>query len=261
MYSKLKTEINESIKEALTKLRIKYDDEIILEEPPNPSMGDMSTNIAFSLASKLKKSPVEIAQEIKENIKLPLYFEKVETKGPYINFYINYTLFTTKVVNYIDKNYGELPEKDERILLEHTSANPNGPLHVGHLRNAILGDSLKRILQHAGYKVEAQYYVNDMGRQIAIIVWGMDKFNYTVDDDKKADHAIGEVYYKCNQQLEANPEYNQEIDDILRKYEEGTDAALIDAFQGVVEYCIEAQPRSKLNASSHLNVIGFSGDI
>ena len=239
MYSKLKTEINESIKEALTKLRIKYDDEIILEEPPNPSMGDMSTNIAFSLASKLKKSPVEIAQEIKENIKLPLYFEKVETKGPYINFYINYTLFTTKVVNYIDKNYGELPEKDERILLEHTSANPNGPLHVGHLRNAILGDSLKRILQHAGYKVEAQYYVNDMGRQIAIIVWGMDKFNYTVDDDKKADHAIGEVYYKCNQQLEANPEYNQEIDDILRKYEEGTDAALIDAFQGVVEYCID----------------------
>lgn len=254
MYSKLKTEINESIKEALTKLRIKYDDEIILEEPPNPSMGDMSTNIAFSLASKLKKSPVEIAQEIKENIKLPLYFEKVETKGPYINFYINYTLFTTKVVNYIDKNYGELPEKDERILLEHTSANPNGPLHVGHLRNAILGDSLKRILQHAGYKVEAQYYVNDMGRQIAIIVWGMDKFNYTVDDDKKADHAIGEVYYKCNQQLEANPEYNQEIDDILRKYEEGTDAALIDAFQGVVEYCIDGIKQTLKDLNIKMNL-------
>ena len=217
-------------------------------------MGDMSTNIAFSLASKLKKSPVEIAQEIKENIKLPLYFEKVETKGPYINFYINYTLFTTKVVNYIDKNYGELPEKDERILLEHTSANPNGPLHVGHLRNAILGDSLKRILQHAGYKVEAQYYVNDMGRQIAIIVWGMDKFNYTVDDDKKADHAIGEVYYKCNQQLEANPEYNQEIDDILRKYEEGTDAALIDAFQGVVEYCIDGIKQTLKDLNIKMNL-------
>lgn len=239
MYSKLKTEIKESINEALTKLKIKYDDEIILEEPPNPEMGDISTNIAFSLASKLKKSPVEIAQEIKENIKLPLYFEKVETKGPYINFYINYTLFTTKVVNYIDKNYGELPETDKRILLEHTSANPNGPLHVGHLRNAILGDSLKRILQHAGYKVEAQYYVNDMGRQIAIIVWGMNKFNYKLDDDKKSDHAIGEVYYQCNKQLESNPEYNQEIDDILQRYEEGEDARLIDAFQTVVEHCID----------------------
>lgn len=239
MYSKLKTEIKESIIEALTKMKIKYVDEITLEEPPNPEMGDLSSNLSFSLASKLKKSPVEIAEEITENIKLPLYFEKVETKGPYINFFIDYTLFSTKVVNYIDKNYGELPEKDETILLEHTSANPNGPLHVGHLRNAILGDSLKRILQHAGYKVEAQYYVNDMGRQIAIIVWGMDKYNFKLSDDAKSDHAVGDVYFKCNQKLDENPEFNSEIDDILQRYEEGEDSRLTDAFQTVVEYCID----------------------
>ncbi len=239
MYSKLKNELKDSIIDALNKLRINYDEEIILEEPPNPSMGDMSCNIAFSLASKLKKSPVEIAEEIKENIKLPLYFNKVETKGPYINFFIDYTLFTSKVANYIDRNYGELPEKSERILLEHTSANPNGPLHVGHLRNAILGDSLKRVLEHAGYKVEAQYYVNDMGRQIAIIVWGMNKFNYKLDEEKKSDHAIGEVYFKCNQKLEENPEFNEEINDILRRYEEGNDSKLSDKFETVVEYCID----------------------
>lgn len=185
MYSKLKNELGESIKEALHKLRVKSDEEITLEEPPNPEMGDISCNIAFSLASKLKKSPVEIAEDIKSHIKLPLYFKKVETKGPYLNFFINYTLFSTKMVNYIDKRYGELPEKEQSILLEHTSANPNGPLHVGHLRNAILGDSLKRVLQHAGYKVESQYYVNDMGRQIAIIVWGMNKYGFEFDDDKK----------------------------------------------------------------------------
>ena len=186
MYTKLKNELEEAIRETLEKKRIVVD-EITFEEPPNPEMGDISTNVAFTLASKLKKSPVEIAQSMKESIKLPLYFTKVENKGPYLNFYINYTLFSTKMVNYIDKNYGELPEKDERILLEHTSANPNGPLHVGHLRNSILGDSLKRVLEHAGYKVEAQYYVNDMGRQIAIIVWGIEKFNLQVDEDKKSD--------------------------------------------------------------------------
>ncbi|MBE6493960.1 MAG: arginine--tRNA ligase [Methanosphaera stadtmanae] len=239
MYSKLKKELTESVEDALTKMRISIDSELTFEEPPNSEMGDLSTNIAFSLADKLKKSPVEIANEIKENIKLPLYFDKVETQGPYINFFINYKLFATKVLNYIDSKYGDLPEKDEMVLLEHTSANPNGPLHVGHLRNSILGDSLKRILQHAGYKVEAQYYVNDMGRQIAIIVWGMNKFGFDTDDDKKIDHAIGEVYFKSNQKLEENPEYNEEINDILRRYEEGEDQKLIDSFEKVVENCLD----------------------
>ena len=239
MYSKLKKELTESVEDALTKMRISIDSELTFEEPPNSEMGDLSTNIAFSLADKLKKSPVEIANEIKEHIKLPLYFDKVETKGPYINFFINYKLYATKVLNYIDSKYGDLPEKDEMVLLEHTSANPNGPLHVGHLRNAILGDSLKRILQHAGYKVEAQYYVNDMGRQIAIIVWGMNKFGFDTDDDKKIDHAIGEVYFKSNQKLEENPEYNEEINDILRRYEEGEDQKLIDSFEKVVENCLD----------------------
>ncbi len=239
MYSKLKKELTESVEDALTKMRVSIDNELTFEEPPNSDMGDLSTNIAFSLADKLKKSPVEIANEIKEHIKLPLYFDKVETKGPYINFFINYKLYATKVLNYIDSKYGDLPEKDEMVLLEHTSANPNGPLHVGHLRNAILGDSLKRILQHAGYKVEAQYYVNDMGRQIAIIVWGMNKFGFDTDDDKKIDHAIGEVYFKSNQKLEENPEYNEEINDILRRYEEGEDQKLIDSFEKVVENCLD----------------------
>lgn len=239
MYSKLKNELTESVEDALTKMRVSIDSELTFEEPPNSEMGDLSTNIAFSLAGKLKKSPVEIANEIKEHIKLPLYFDKVETKGPYINFFINYKLFATKVLNYIDSKYGDLPEKDEMVLLEHTSANPNGPLHVGHLRNAILGDSLKRVLQHAGYKVEAQYYVNDMGRQIAIIVWGMNKFGFDTDDDKKIDHAIGEVYFKSNQKLEENPEYNEEINDILRRYEEGEDQKLIDSFEKVVGNCLD----------------------
>jgi len=254
MYSKLKSEITECILEALTKMKIKYDDEILLEEPPNPEMGDISSNISFSLAGKLKKSPVEVAEEIKSKIKLPLYFDKVECMGPYLNFFINYTLFTTKIVNYIDKSYGELPEKDETILLEHTSANPNGPLHVGHLRNAILGDSIKRVLQHAGYKVESQYYVNDMGRQIAIIVWGMNKFNFKLDEDKKIDHAIGEVYFMSNQELESNPEYNQEIDEILRSYEEGKDQKLIDLFESVVENCLDGIKQTLKDLNIKMNL-------
>src|SRR4030065_143082 len=63
-------------------------------------------------------------------------------------------------------------KKGIRVVLEHTSANPNGPLHVGHIRNSIIGDTLARVFRKAGYGLEVQYYVNDMGRQIAIVVWG-----------------------------------------------------------------------------------------
>ena len=78
-----------------------------------------------------------------------------------------------------------------------------------------------------------------MGRQIAIIVWGMKKFGFDFDEDKKIDHAVGEVYFKCNQELEKNPEYNQEIDELLHKYEDGDDQKLIDSFELVVENCLD----------------------
>ncbi|RAP48737.1 MAG: arginine--tRNA ligase, partial [Methanosphaera sp. rholeuAM74] len=106
MYSKLKSELRECILEALTKMKIKYDEEIVFEEPPNPELGDISTNIAFTLTKKMQKSPVEIAEQIKSHVKLPLYFNKVQTAGPYLNFFIDYTLFSTKMVNYIDRRYG-----------------------------------------------------------------------------------------------------------------------------------------------------------
>ena len=75
-------------------------------------------------------------------------------------------------MNSVKEDYGKLEDKNRKIILEHTSANPNGPLHIGHIRNSIIGDSLARVLKSAGYDVETQYYVNDMGRQIAMIVWG-----------------------------------------------------------------------------------------
>lgn len=162
----------ESLKEALHILGYPMVD-IKFEEPPTRELGDLATTISFELASKLKKNPVEISAKIIETIKLPSLFEKVETKGPYINFFIDYESFSRELLKSIDDDYGRSPLKDESIILEHTSANPNGPLHIGHVRNAIIGDSLARILKFAGYNVETHYYVNDMGRQIAMVVWGL----------------------------------------------------------------------------------------
>ncbi|MDO5852281.1 MAG: arginine--tRNA ligase [Methanobacteriaceae archaeon] len=254
MYLKIKDQLKRNIQETLNELNWNITDEIVLEQPPNKGMGDLSCNIAFVLAKKLHKSPVEISKKISEKIELPLYITEVKTVGPYINFYINYQLFTNKVVNSIDENYGELAEKETRIILEHTSANPNGPLHIGHLRNSILGDSLKRILEKAGNKVETQYYVNDMGRQIAIIAWGILNHNIEIKKDKKIDHAIGETYFKSNKLLGEDPENAKEINDILLEYEKGNNPELIETFKNIVEQCLDGikETETRLNIKHDL---------
>jgi len=227
----------ESVKDALQILDYPMVD-IKFEEPPTRELGDLATTISFELASKLKKNPVEISENIIEMIELPSLFEKVEAKGPYINFFIDYHSFSRELLKSIDDDYGRSPPKGEKIILEHTSANPNGPLHIGHIRNAIIGDSIARILKFAGYNVETHYYVNDMGRQIAMVVWGLLNLQKNLEDypGDKEDHKIGRLYFDVNQHLEKNPKLKNEIDELIRSYENGK---LESLFQDVVEKCLD----------------------
>ena len=105
--------------------------------------------------------------------------DRFEAKGPYINFIFGSAYVNDTIRDAVKPGYGNLPQKPARVVLEHTSANPNGPLHVGHIRNSIIGDTLARAFRKAGYRLEVQYYVNDMGRQIAIVVWGFDNLDNT----------------------------------------------------------------------------------
>ena len=173
MFTLIEKKALKSLKTALLKLNYPIPEEIKLEIPPNPQMGDLATTISFQLAKEVKKSPMEITENLLKVLEIPAIFSGVQSKGPYINFYVNYQRFSRMVLEGIDKNYGELRPLSKKVVLEHTSANPNGPLHIGHVRNAIIGDSLARVLKSAGYNVETQYYVNDMGRQIAMVVWGI----------------------------------------------------------------------------------------
>lgn len=238
MYGKLEKVALDSIKNAIIRLGWEEPGEIKFEEPPNPNMGDMATPVAFQLAKQLKKSPVDISQEIIDIIKIKSPFVNVEAKGPYINFYLNYEEFSRMVLENIDENYGALVDRNEKLILEHTSANPNGPLHIGHIRNAIIGDSLARVLKKAGYNVETQYYVNDMGRQIAMIVWGLQNMDFDMETGGKPDVEIGKLYFQVNQELNANPEIKYEIDSILKTYEEQNTPELEKIFKSVVENCL-----------------------
>ena len=183
MYFEIKNEALNSLKTSIKKLNYEVPQDIKLEFPPNPKMGDLASTVSFQLAKKLKMSPMDITNKIMETIEIPEIFEKVEAKGPYMNFFINYNTFSKKLFETVDDGYGKLPSTGKKIILEHTSANPNGPLHIGHIRNAIIGDSLKHLLKTAGNDVDTQYYVNDMGRQIAMIVFGIKKLGLSIDED------------------------------------------------------------------------------
>ncbi|MGA2676747.1 MAG: arginine--tRNA ligase [Methanobacterium sp.] len=239
MYRKLELEITKSVKEAIKTLDWEIPDNIPIEQPPRDNMGDIATSVSFELAKQLKRSPMEINQEILQVMNKPIIFKTVESIGPYLNFRIDYQKFSIMVLRSINENYGNLENKNLKIILEHTSANPNGPLHIGHIRNSIIGDSLARILISAGYNVETQYYVNDMGRQIAMIVWGLLKQGYVIDESEKSDHAIGKTYFQVNEDLKANPQYKNEVDKLMNLYESDNDTEVDKTFKMVVSDCLD----------------------
>ena len=176
MFLEFKKEAEQVLKEALEKASYGYKDLSLDLELDESEHADLSSRIAFSLANAQKKAPAIIAAEIVKQLELPAaedtLIAKAVAAGPYINFFVNDS-FLAKTLAAIRAGTAVGKEKkNEKIILEHTSANPDGPLHIGHLRNAVIGDALVRVLKRAGYEVETQYYLNDMGRQIAVVVWG-----------------------------------------------------------------------------------------
>jgi arginyl-tRNA synthetase len=195
---------------------------------------DLASSVAFRLAPVLKKSPVAIAREIHQAFGQNFsYVQKVELSGPYLNFFMSQK-FLDSVLSQALADNAWIGRMNEKVIVEHTSANPDGPLHVGHIRNSVIGDTLVRILRRAGCTVDAQYYVNDMGRQEAMVVVGLDHFQL---DGSKADHAVAKVYIAANRLMETNPEIRDEADQVIQRYEAGDDE-MVAKIQSAIKYAI-----------------------
>ncbi|MGE4375372.1 MAG: arginine--tRNA ligase [Methanoculleus sp.] len=201
---------------------------------------DLASTVAFKLAKKEKRPPQEIAADIAKKLgrNPELGDIQVEAAGPYLNFRFGPTLLAEAVREAVEPGYGSRPRRSSRVVLEHTSANPNGPLHVGHIRNTVIGDSLARAFRKAGYPLEVQYYLNDMGRQIAIVSWGFDHLDIHRGEGEKGDHYVARVYIAANREIEKNPEITHEIDLLMQKVERG-DPVTIKKFRSAVSLCLE----------------------
>lgn len=143
--------------------------EVMLEVPPQKEFGDFATNFAMQSARSLHCAPRQIAQAVVDNLDCDSV-EKMEIAGPgFINFYLKQNWTADLLANILaaGENYGNLPSNGlGRIQVEYVSANPTGPLHVGHARGAAVGSAMVNLLRAAGYDVESEYYINDAGNQM-----------------------------------------------------------------------------------------------
>ena len=171
----MKTVIKQIIHDALEKaqqegeLELSSFPEIVVEKPKDEKMGDFSTNIGMTLARSERKNPKTIAESVARHLKSG-DLSKVEVAGPgFINIKMSQEFFLKRLRNAVSQgeNFGSSDSgQGTKVMIEFVSANPTGPLHVGHGRGAAVGDCLARIMKKAGYDLSTEYYINDVGNQM-----------------------------------------------------------------------------------------------
>src|SRR5437773_3922590 len=171
--------------------------------PPRIELGELALPVAFDLARRIKRSPREIAQELAVAARKVAGVWKAEVAGGgYLNLYLDRASLALRLAESIDaKRYGrtEEPDFEGKMIVEHTNINPNKAAHIGHLRNAALGDSFARCLRFLGHRVEVQNYLDNTGVQVADVVVGLERMEgkspaEVIALDGKFDYYCWDVY-------------------------------------------------------------------
>lgn len=258
MPSTIKAEISKLLSEAAG---VDEQQALASLEMPKGAFGDLSSRIAFDIAKERKKNPVEIAKEIVAKLLLngDESVEKIVAAGPYINFFFSAKYFSG-VAEEAAKNekFGEGKRKKGKTIVEFPSVNPNKPWHIGHLRNALLGDSVAKILAFSGENVEAMDYIDDLGLQAAQSLYGY--LNFGKKPDKKLDHFIGEQYVQVAGGMEKDPEIQNKVRETLKKMEHGGNE-ISEKARWLSEEVVKAQYETDFALSIYHDALVFESDI
>lgn len=241
--------IKEIIKKEICRI-LSINKNIVVEIPPRENMGDYSVP-CFELRNEDLKNPNEVANYIKENFNKDIEIIKsIDVIGPYVNFNINYDILSNEVINNIEskkEKYGSLNQgKGESLLIEHTSINPNAEPHMGRCRNSFIGDFMSNLYSFTGYDVTRHYFVNDLGKKIALLVLGIEK--YGLKSNNFSD--ILDVYVKISKEAKEDESIEQKAFDYLEIVESGN-KEMIERFKSITDMCVEGQMKifSLLNIS------------
>ncbi len=208
---------------------------IVIDQPPNVEMGEFALPLSFELAKRLRKAPRKIAEEIVAELPLPDGFEKLEVAGAgYINARLKRDVAARVLAS--GKSIAVLSHAGEgaanvsgKILVEHTSINPNKAAHIGHLRNAILGDTFVRLLRSAGHAVDIQNYIDNTGLQVDDVIVGFVELEKKSKQDiadliastPRFDYYCWDLYARVSQWYEQDKEHLKSRQDTLHAIERG----------------------------------------
>jgi arginyl-tRNA synthetase len=231
----MKMVIVKLIADSLKKMSVKIANEKISEfitTPPSYDMGDYAFP-CFFLESILEQNPSEIALELRRQIKkLPAGLEDIQTKGPYVNFFIDRKMLALSLIKEINsekENFGKLKKTKVKTMVEFPSPNTNKPLHLGHLRNMAIGESISRIMEFNGEEVIRANLNNDRGIHIcqSMAAYKMFGKNKTPENvKKKTDHFVGDFYVMFNKKSKKNKKLEIESHRMLERWEEGDKSTL-----------------------------------
>lgn len=205
----------------------------LLTSPPNPAMGDYAFP-CFKLGGSTKGkslgqgesknssgNPKDAAEKLKKKLTLPSFVEKVEAAGPYLNFFIDKKILSKEIIVTVRKQknkYGQANSK-KTIVVEYCGPNTNKPLHLGHVRNMALGNSICRILSFAGNKIHPVNIINDRGIHICQSMAAYQKWGKEKKPDKKGDHFVGDYYVQFAKKLKEDPSLKDEAQELLFQWE------------------------------------------
>jgi arginyl-tRNA synthetase len=263
-------EVRELVSSALTSAGypvIEFD----VSEPPQHAFGDLSCNVAFLLSKHLKKPPTKITTELAEALRPRIqgsYILSADPAGGYINFRANYARLSPATLSHVlsnPENYGYPNSgQDMHIVIEHTSINPNKALHVGHMRNVIIGDTLYRIMRATNHRTTILNYVDDSGVQIADIVVGFKFAGFPVappTKNQKFDHYCGdEVYVKINEIYEKDPQVAEKRKLVLKEIEEGKSETARFAME-ITLRVLQEQLKTCWRMKAHYDLLNFETHI
>jgi len=220
--------VKEHIKRAVKDVYDMEIDDILVEHPDKETWGDFSSNVSLKISKLIKQSPMEVAKKLCYKIcgyELNNVFDEVYFAQPgFINFRLSkeWLQNVPLLVNKTNDYYGrDETGEGKRIALEHSNVNPNKATHIGHLRNACIGQFIERIYEFLGYNVEVQYYSNDLGVQVATSMMGVEKINdIRPENYEKYDHYAWDVYSRMETMINNNADLTAEREDLIKKLED-----------------------------------------
>lgn len=260
------------IREGVAKVLKKLLDieEMPFNVPPQRELGDFSSAVCLSMAKQRRESPMKIAQEMAEGLKskLPPYIKDIGVSPPgYLNFKVDWPALAQDLIPRILQE-GELfgkpvSQPEKKVFIEHTSVNPNKAMHIGHLRNSVLGDTVARVLEWNGFSIEVCNYIDDTGLQVVDVVtallylgppfymegsdfkaiWGK------VPGDQLFDYFCWDLYARFQNELEKNSSLIEKREEVLHKIEGG-----IHPISGFAKELAIKIVQSHLETVAHLSI-------